>query len=85
MLDAVFLEFKNLKNIPPTLEELEIALAQTKSQILFQRGNVSFHMQKNATDLFWFNKVIPEEEILEQFEKVKLQDFQDLYQELFQK
>lgn len=85
MLDAVFLEFKNLKNIPPTLEELEIALAQTKSQILFQRGNVSFHMQKNATDLFWFNKVIPEEEVLQQFEKVKLQDFQDLYQEFFSK
>ncbi len=85
ILDGVRKEFANFKSLRVSSEELNIAKAQLKSNILFSLENVSYCMQKNANNLFWHNELVPHSEIIKKIEKVSIDDIHRLYEELFEK
>lgn len=84
IMDAIMEEIKGLKNNPITREEIEIGKAQMKSDLIFNYESNSYRMQKNANQLFWYNKIISYEEMIQKIENVEINALNDVYEEIFQ-
>ena len=76
-------EIRALKTSPITREELDMAQAQIKSQLIFNQENSSYTMQKNASQIYWHQEIIPYQEILRQIMSVTLDDLTKMHEEIF--
>jgi len=85
IIDLVIKELQNLRKKPPTAEEIKIGKAQMKSGILFNQESVSYRMQKNANNIFWYGKPIYYQELINQIEKISKDDLQSVFEHLLEK
>lgn len=83
ILGAIKEEIRALKTSPITPEELDMAKAQIKSQLIFNQENSSYTMQKNASQIYWHQEIIPYQEILRQIMSVTLVDLTRMHEEIF--
>jgi len=85
IFESILKEFQNIKEIPVSEEELKIAKAQLKSSLVFNRETVSYRMQKNANSYFWHGQLPDYQKMIREIEKIKKEDIERLYDEVFVK
>lgn len=84
LLDALKTEIKSLKKKEITDEEISIAKAQAKSSLLFGQESVSYCMQKNASQLFWYSNPIDMKDTIKNIEAVQKKDLYSVYEKIFE-
>lgn len=83
IVEIIIDEIENVKKDRIKDEELEIAKAQFKASIMFNQENMSSIMKRNASQYFWYNKIISSQDVLKKIEKINMKDIYDIYYKTF--
>jgi len=83
MENIIIEEIENIRINKIKDEEIEISKAQMKSSIMFNQENISSIMKRNASQFFWYKKLISPQDILKKIEKIKIENIQEIYEKTF--
>lgn len=84
-IDYVLQEINNLKEIPISEEELSATKEQIKTSLLLSTDSISGRMSSLAQNEIFFGREISLDEIISEISQVKIEQVQELAQDIFQK
>jgi predicted Zn-dependent peptidase len=84
-IDYVLKEINSLKELPVSQEELSASKEQIKTALLLSNDSISSRMSSLAQNEMFYSREITIDEIVQEINKVTVEEIQTLAQEIFQK